>query len=242
MKLVLIRHGDPDYTIDSLTEKGRREADILSERVSRMKIDKIYISPLGRAADTAAPSLKKLHAGAVTCEWLKEFSPRIDRPDHPDCSICWDWLPQDWTEDERYYRADQWYDTEIMKAGHVREEYERVTSSFDELLAAHGYRREGKFYRAERANNDTIVFFCHFGLICVLVSHLTGISPMPLWHGLCLAPTSVTTIVTEERRKGIASFRATALGDISHLYAVGEPPAFAARFCECYDNADERHD
>lgn len=26
MKLFIIRHGDPDYTIDSLTEKGRKEA------------------------------------------------------------------------------------------------------------------------------------------------------------------------------------------------------------------------
>ena len=31
-------------------------------------------------------------------------------------------------------------------------------------------------------------------------------------------------------------------GDISHLYANNEPPAFAARFCECYDNKDERHE
>ena len=29
MKLLLIRHGDPDYTHDSLTEKGQREAELL---------------------------------------------------------------------------------------------------------------------------------------------------------------------------------------------------------------------
>ena len=27
MKILIIRHGDPDYTIDSLTEKGKTEAD-----------------------------------------------------------------------------------------------------------------------------------------------------------------------------------------------------------------------
>ena len=31
MKLLIIRHGEPDYTIDSLTEKGWREAEYLSE-------------------------------------------------------------------------------------------------------------------------------------------------------------------------------------------------------------------
>jgi len=52
----------------------------------------------------------------------------------------------------------------------------------------------------------------------------------------------VSTIVTEERRKGIASFRMSSFGDISHLYAHQEPPSFAARFCETYDNKEQRHD
>ena len=117
-----------------------------------------------------------------------------------------------------------------------------MIEKFDELLKEHGYVREGKYYRAEKANNDTLVFFCHFGLGCVLLSHLLNISPMVLWHGTCAAPTSVTTVVTEERRKGIASFRMLSFGDISHLYAKEEPPAFAARFCETYENKEERHD
>ena len=31
MKLVIVRHGDPDYSIDSLTEKGWKEVEYLSE-------------------------------------------------------------------------------------------------------------------------------------------------------------------------------------------------------------------
>ena len=31
MKLLIIRHGEPDYTADSLTEKGWREAELLAE-------------------------------------------------------------------------------------------------------------------------------------------------------------------------------------------------------------------
>lgn len=34
MRLILIRHAEPDYVRDSLTEKGWREAELLSERVS----------------------------------------------------------------------------------------------------------------------------------------------------------------------------------------------------------------
>ena len=91
-------------------------------------------------------------------------------------------------------------------------------------------------------NNDTIIFFCHFGLECVLLSHLLNISPMVFWHGCVAAPSSVTTLTTEERRQGIAAFRMSSFGDISHLYANNEPPAFAARFCEAYGNKDQRHD
>lgn len=242
MKILIIRHGDPDYTIDSLTEKGWQEAKYLSERIAKLNVRDFYVSPLGRAKDTASFTLKRMNRTAVECDWLREFAPRIDRPDRPDCPVSWDWLPQDWTCEEKYYQYDRWYDTEIMRAGKVGEEYRWVTENLDRLLAGYGYLREGHLYRVEQANNDTIVFFCHFGLGCVLISHLLGISPMPLWHGLCAAPTSVTTIVTEERRKGIASFRMSSYGDISHLYVKDEEPAFAARFCECYDNLEERHD
>ena len=102
--------------------------------------------------------------------------------------------------------------------------------------------REGHYYRAEKANEDTLVFFCHFGVSCVLISYLLSISPLVMLQNFCAAPSSVSTIVTEERRKGIASFRMSSFGDISHLYAHQEPPAFAARFCETYDNKEQRHD
>lgn len=243
MKIIIIRHGDPDYSIDSLNEKGWREAEYLSEKISKMEVTSFYVSPLGRAKDTASLTLKKMNRTAQECEWLREFAPRIHRPDVPDQEKnAWDWLPQDWTADERFYQYDHWFENEVMREGHVKEEYDWVVQNFDGILAAHGYVREGHNYRVETANEDTLVFFCHFGLECVLLSHLLSVSPMPIWHGMCAAPTSVTTLITEERRKGIASFRMSSFGDISHLYIHEEPPAFAARFCERYDNPDERHD
>ena len=112
----------------------------------------------------------------------------------------------------------------------------------DSLLKKHGYTRENGYYRAEHANRDTIVLFCHLGVECVMLGHLLGISPVVLWHGTAAAPSSVTTLYTEERREGIASFRMQSFGDLSHLYAADEPASFAARFCETYDNKEERHD
>ena len=81
MKLLIVRHGDPDYTIDSLTEKGWREAEFLSERLTKLEIRDFYVSPLGRAKDTASPTLKKMNRTATECDWLREFDVLIDRPD-----------------------------------------------------------------------------------------------------------------------------------------------------------------
>ena len=64
---------------------------------------------------------------------------------------------------------------------------------------------------------------------------------MVLWHNFCALPSSVTTLVTEEREQGKAAFRMCGFGDISHLYAGDEEPSFQARFCETYSNFEERH-
>lgn len=217
MRLLIIRHGDPDYEHDTLTEKGWKEAELLSHRISSLNVKDFYVSPLGRAKDTASLTLQKMNRIATTCDWLREFNPRIDRPDVADHkSISWDWLPSDWSADENYFRRDLWNSTTIMKDGKVKEEYDWIIKNFDMLLADYGYVRNGEVYDVRNANTDTIVFFCHFGLECVLLSHLMNVSPMILWHHTAAAPTSVTTIYTEERRKGIASFRIASFGDISH--------------------------
>ena len=57
---------------------------------------------------------------------------------------------------------------------------------------------------------------------------------------LCAAPSSITSIYTEERRKGIAGFRVNEFGSTAHLYVAGEKPSFAARFCECYGDGDRQ--
>lgn len=243
MKLWIVRHADPDYEKDSLTEKGWREAEYLAERLAGAEVRRFYVSPLGRARDTASLTLNRLGRTAEECPWLREFSAPIRRPDVLDRKmIPWDWLPQDWTQEPRFFQPDRWFEPDVFREGGVKEEYDRVTGNLDAVLEEHGYRRKGAAYEVVRANNDTIVFFCHFGVECVLLSHLLNVSPMVLWHGTCAAPSSVTTVVTEERRKGIASFRMGAFGDISHLYCHGEPPSPSARFCECSGNPGERVD
>ena len=244
MKLVIVRHADPDYSIDSLTETGWVEAELLSHRLRKLDVKAFYVSPLGRAKDTASLTLKAMGREAEECLWLREFDAPIHKPysDRAYPSVTWDWLPEAWTTEERYFDRDAWADTDVMETARVGEAWKWVADELDALLAKHGYVRAGNMYRAEQPNEDTIVFFCHFGLECVLLSHLLNVSPMVLWHGTCAAPSSVTTLVTEERREGKAYFRMSAFGDISHLYVADREPSFTARFCETFANQDQRHD
>lgn len=111
----------------------------------------------------------------------------------------------------------------------------------DQLLEGYGYRRTGSYYSVERESTETSAFFCHFGVSCVLLSHLWNCTPYQLWHSLCMLPSSVTELVTEERKRGIASFRALRIGDTQHLTRAGVEPSFSVRFCEVYSNMEQRH-
>ena len=237
MRILIIRHGDPDYAHDSLTEKGRREAELLAQRLQKEKMDYIYCSPLGRAQDTAAYTLKATGLSAQVMPWLREFGSNLK----PHGSrACWDRLPSEWTKKAAFYDADSWYKTPSMRLAGITKEYEFVKNGLFALLKTHGYENCGKYFRATAPNHDTLVFFCHFGVECVLLSLLFGVSAMPLLHNFCALTSSVTTVVTEEREKGIAAFRCLSFSDISHLYAGHEPPSFQARFCEVYAD-DTRH-
>lgn len=242
MRILIIRHGDPDYSIDSLTEKGWREAEYLAEKLEKENISAFYLSPLGRAKDTAGCTLKRVEKTGKTLGWLREFHAPVFDKETKKLRGPWDLMPSFYTKIDDFYDINKWADTDFMRSGlRVKSEYSRVCKGLDKVLKAHGYERKGKYYQAKAPNRDTIAFFCHFGVECVMLSHLLHISPVALWQGFCAAPTSVTTLYTEEREEGIAVFRCASFGDISHLYANNEPPAFAARFCETFDCADERH-
>ena len=258
MKLLIIRHGDPDYGHDCLTPAGKEEARLLARWLEQQDVTAIFSSPLGRAKETADITAAKKAMDVTVLPWLREFPAKLrywetealkeacpcpwatsffDRE-----RVMWDILPSYWTADPDFYHPTNWRRTEPCAHSDMTEVYDRVTGEFDAFLAACGYLREGNLYRAERPNEDTVILFCHFGVECVILGHILNISPMQLWQGTCAAPSSVTVLRTEERREGIAYFRMSTFGDTSHLYAGGMEPAFSARFCETYANESQRHD
>lgn len=235
MKIIFIRHGDPDYEHDSLTPKGWKEAELLADRITQLDVRDFYCSPLGRAKDTAGVTLKRLNREAVILDWLQEFPARILDPDNGESRIPWDLMPNYWTNRSDLYDKDKWFRDSIMKTGDVENLYQGVCEGIDGVLSRYGYRRDGRIYRTDGGNTDTIVFFCHLGAEFAILSHLLGISAPVLWQGFFVAPTSVTTLATEERIQGEAYFRCKTLGDTSHLFKGNEPVSDSGFYSEVWN-------
>ncbi len=229
MRIVLVRHGDPDYVRDFLTEKGEREAACLAKWIKKYdhEVDAYYKSPLGRAMETSRVCLEPLGKEATVLPWIREYTgrtydKRIDGVRH-----AWDFYPADWTGDEALYSESTWRNSPFYSNEECINGYRTITEGFDQLLASYGYEREGHVYRTHWDENGsyggTIVIFCHMIATLSVIAHLTGIAAPLLWHGFFSAPTGITVIQSEEREPGTAWFRVRSLGEVAHLLAEGEP-------------------
>ena len=239
MRILLIRHGEPDYTTDSLTPKGREEAEYLGRRLAHYDIADFYVSPLGRARETAEYTLKKVGRTAETLPWLAEFRGRYPDPETGKLRpVAWDILPRLWSAYPAARDIATWTDIPLYDGGNVREIWQETTAGVDALLARYGCKKDGPVWLCGQNAPITIALFCHFGISMAILGYLTEISPLVLWQRTLCLTTSITEILTEERVKGELSFRLTKLGDLSHLEAAGIRRSTAGLFPECYTGID----
>lgn len=258
MKLIFVRHGDPDYANDTITEKGRRDAELLSQRIIKWDVTDFYCSPLGRAKATAACTLDKLGRNAITLDWMREFSYHIDDPITGRHGVPWDFVPSYWSNDPLMFDLNRWVDTEVMRQNpQIADTYQKTCQKLDDFLAGYGYYRKDNYYQTDKeeiflastiapngaTNVDrlvrkekepVVVLFCHLGIICVVLSHLLNI-PFPLLvHGFFLPTTSLTILSSEERWGREAYFRVQSMGDMAHLMGTGEPISSAGYFAKAF--------
>ena len=238
MKILLIRHAEPDYSKDSLTPKGRAEAELLSRRLIRYNVRDFYVSPLGRAKDTADYTLRKLNRQAEILPWLQEFRGRYPDPETGRMRLSWDLPPRLFSAEPLFLDAERWTDAPLYNGGNVREIWEESRAGVDELMARYGFRKDGPVWLCENNTPDTIVLFCHFGISMVVAAYLADLSPMILMQRCLAAPSSLTELITEERVKGEAAFRITKLGDLTHLESAAEPRSLFGLFPECCTGVD----
>ena len=72
MILFYIRHGDPIYSPDSLTELGKKQAAALAGRLAGCGIERLFSSDSNRAIMTATPTSEATGLGIELCPWANE--------------------------------------------------------------------------------------------------------------------------------------------------------------------------
>lgn len=257
MRIIFIRHGEPDYATDSLTENGQKEAQALALRTSGWNVDRFYVSTMGRAKETAAPTLKALGRTATEQTWLREFDVRVIDPSTEEAHIAWDLMPQDYTADPLMFDRKEWVHSGFYSQyPEAERRFHEVCDGLDGILAEYGYIRNGEYYDfvdptgrvnpsgledimlhgthtyevRDEDDEKTIVMFCHLGVTGVMLGHLMGISPVLLWHTTCIPTTGVTVVNAEKRLDNVAHFRVQTLGDTGHLREAGLPVSGYAAF------------
>lgn len=189
MRIIFVRHGEPDYLRDCLTEEGRRQAAAAAERLAGEGISKIYASPCGRAVETASYTAKRLGLDVTTLDYMREISWggfRIPHGGHP------------WTLGDRMLELGFDFSTEDWQAhpffnGNVATEYYReIIVQFDALMAEYGYRHEGRRFLCEGGTNETIALFSHGGSGACVLSHLLA---LPFPYVCSVLPYDFTSII-----------------------------------------------
>ena len=203
MRIVFVRHGEPDYEHDCLTETGVRQAEQAAERLKEEGIEEIWASPLGRALQTAEIASKALGLPVKTLDCMREISwgstdgKPLFAGGHP-----WEVVNVLSQQGINLNMAD-WRTTPYYSNNRVVQEVDAVERGVDEWLAGLGYRRNGFYYEheTEEERHRTIAMFSHGGSSCAAIGHILNL-PFPYMCAMLHIEFTGITTLRLDRKKG----------------------------------------
>ena len=223
MLLYIVRHGHPDYTTDSLTDRGWLQAEAVGKRLAATGIDQVYASPMGRARQTAEPTCRLLDLPCHIEPWAHEVQDErwTEEPYGKPVSVT--------MVQNTYYREnggiDLPYDRAYEAVGFRRSGMKDAVAYIEEggrdFLERLGYKEENGVYRILRANEDRVALFCHSIMARAWISTLLHIPIHMMWAGFHYTHTGVTVLEFRNNEDGFTAPKCLCYSDMSHLYAHG---------------------
>lgn len=221
MEIVLARHAEPEWVKDDLnvddpplTDRGRRQAELLARRLAEETFDAIYVSPLVRAQQTAAPLLEAIDVGRVeTHDWLHEIRNPL-----------WHGTPREkadaaYAEERSRPAAARW--TGLEGGESVRDFVARIQAGALEFFGNLGMTHTGQslpVWSIDRTEQK-ILLVAHAGTNSVVIGTVLGLDPTPWeWERFVLGHASVSRLVSYEIGDG-HTFGLVRLSDVEHLPA-----------------------
>ncbi|CAG7652416.1 histidine phosphatase family protein [Paenibacillus allorhizosphaerae] len=223
MRLYIIRHADPDYENNTITPPGHLEARALANRLSEEKIDAIYSSPMGRALHTMQYTAEITGLEPVIQPWLAELSGWKVPESSGKHSVAWNVDGERIRSHKPFPSSENWHSNPIYDQTDLNQRFLNLKKDSDLFLKELGYERNDGVYEIVRTNELKIAVFCHMGFGLAWISHLLELPLSFAWSGFWLAPSSVTTILFDQRTAARAVPRCLGMGDVSHLYKAGLP-------------------
>ena len=223
MLLYIVRHGDPNYELDCLTERGHMQAEAVGKRIAASGINEIYSSPMGRARQTAAPACRLLNLPCHIEDWAHEVEEERLTPE-PYGKLTSVSMIQN-----TYYREnggielpyDRAFEAVGFRYSDMKTATERIAAGGRDFLERLGYKEENGVYKILRKNEDKVALFCHTVMARAWLSTLLHIPIHLMWAGFQMTHTGVTVIEFKNNENGITAPYCRCFSDMSHLYAEG---------------------
>lgn len=226
MLFFYLRHGDPIYNPDSLTELGIQQAEALSKRLALYGLDKIYSSTSNRALMTARPTCDKLGLEPELVDFANEHHAWVDLTVLENDKREWIFHNPKTLEllsDESVVcLGHKWYEHPEFKEYNFKNGMERIAAESDNFFENLGYERikgTGK-YKVINPNEQRVALFAHQGFGIAFLSYLLNI-PYPIFSTHFDIGHSDMTVIEFKEIDGYAVPRVLTLSSDSHLYREG---------------------
>ncbi len=229
MLFYYIRHGEPIYDPDMLTERGKAEASALGEKLYRTGLDRIYTSTSVRAIQTAEPACRLLGLEAERLDFANEHYTWLDftLPKRDGTGDHWvfhdDQAMELFTSPEIRELGDSWYGHPFFASHNFKRGVERVYREADLFFESLGYVHErytGKYVIKDR-RDERVALFAHQGFGLIFLSCVLDIPyPMFCTH-FDMCHTGVTVIDFSDNGSGKCIPKVLTLSSDSHLYSKG---------------------
>jgi probable phosphoglycerate mutase len=218
VEFVLIRHGQPEWVREGLTvvdpplsDVGHRQARALGAAMNGEHFDEVFVSPLVRARQTAAPILEALGRAEEIEMWLEEIrDPK------------WHGTPAERAAEayrELRSRPSVQHWEGLAGGESMREFVARIRLGAEKFLEERGVHHVGGdlpvWEIAEPGRRIALV--AHAGTNSIFICHLLGLSPVPWeWDRMVLGHASISRLEAIPLGDGY-TFSLTALSDVEHL-------------------------
>jgi probable phosphoglycerate mutase len=220
MRIIFVRHGEPDYINDCITERGILQAKACAERLKDEGITEIYSSPCGRAKDTAQYTADMLGLKVNILDYMREI--RWGGEGIPDEGHVWTLGDKLLYEENFDFSKDDWKEHPYFKNNIALSCYEHVTNGIDGFLESQGYIHEGRRFKCVGGSDKTIALFSHGGSGGCALSHLLSI-PFPYFCAVFPYDfTSITTLDFPVVKEGYVHNRVEVFNDCLHIKGISE--------------------